>query len=84
MLMRHMHMGISMDIALRVSFITHSPFLRKLRKAYHAAPHLSTLCVVLMMFFTPVSTDFPIPLAADVNSSVPLAKGDRKGYNVAV
>lgn len=28
MLMRHMHMGISMDIAVQVSFICVSPFLR--------------------------------------------------------
>ena len=52
MLMRHMHMGISMDIAVRVCFITHSPFLRKLQKAYHALPCLSTPSAVLMMFFT--------------------------------
>ena len=60
MLMRHMHMGISMDIALRVSFITHSPFLRKLQKGYHAARALSTPFVVLMMFFTSVTAIFSI------------------------
>jgi len=43
MLMRHMHMGIIMNIAVRFSFITPSPFLRKLQKGYHAAPRLSTL-----------------------------------------
>ena len=52
MLMRHMHMGISMDIAVRLCFIARSPFLRKLQKAYHGLPCLSTPSNVLMMFFT--------------------------------
>ena len=60
MLMRHMHMGISMDIALRVIFITHAPFLRKLLKAYHVLPVLSTPSAVLMMYFTCISSIFPI------------------------
>ena len=51
MLMRHMHMGIIMNIAVRVCFITHAPFLRKLQKAYHAPYLLSTLFPVLALFF---------------------------------
>ena len=60
MLMRHMHMGISMDIAVRNIFITHSPFLRKLQKGYHGVHHLSTPSAVLMMFFTPITAISPI------------------------
>ena len=85
MLMRHMHMGISMDIALRVNFIAHSPFLRKLQKAYHAPPFLSTPSIVLMMYFTQSTPIFSILSATGfVNFSVPLANRGGKGYNVAV